>query len=115
MDLLKNKWVVGGIGGVIVLGLVYYVWTSAASTPLLSSTGEGTSPLSQEILTTLGQLHTIRLDPSVFIDPVFVSLADFGVTLPPQNAGRRNPFAPLDGTSAAVSSAGAAAAGAAAK
>ena len=28
-------------------------------------------------------------------DPVFASLTDFGVTIPPQNAGRRNPFAPV--------------------
>jgi len=104
MDILKNKWVVGGIGAVIVLGLIYYVWTSAASTPLLSSTGEGTSPMSQEILTTLGQLHTIRLDPAVFTDQVFTSLTDFGVTIPPQQAGRRNPFAPVDGAGAAAGS-----------
>ncbi len=99
MDILKNKWVTMGIGGVVLLALVYYVWTSAASTPLLSNGTEGTSPLSQEILTSLGQLHTIKLDPAIFTDPVFVSLTDFGVTIPPQNAGRRNPFAPVGATS----------------
>lgn len=100
MDILKNKWVGAGVGAVVLLGLVYYVWTSAASTPLLSNGAEGTSPLSQEILTSLGQLHTIRLDPAIFVDPVFVSLTDFGVPIAPQNAGRRNPFAPVGGVSA---------------
>ncbi len=94
MNILKNKFVLGGIGAVLLLTLVYYVWTSAENGALLTTT-DGTSPLSQEILITLGQLHTIRLDPAVFTDPVFASLSDFGVTIPPQQAGRRNPFAPV--------------------
>ncbi|KKW42875.1 MAG: hypothetical protein UY93_C0007G0004 [Parcubacteria group bacterium GW2011_GWA1_56_13] len=94
MDILKNKFVIGGIGAVLLLTLVYYVWTSAENGALLT-TNDGTSPLSQEILLTLGQLHTIRLDPAIFTDPVFASLTDFGVTIPPQQAGRRNPFAPV--------------------
>ena len=94
MDILKNKFVVGGVGAVLVLTLIYYLWTSAENSALLT-TNDGTSPLSQEILLTLGQLHTIRLDPAIFTDPVFASLTDFGVTIPPQNAGRRNPFAPV--------------------
>jgi len=94
MDILKNKFVAGGIGLVLILTLVYYVWTSSENSAILT-TNDGTSPLSQEILITLGQLHTIRLDPAIFTDPVFASLTDFGVTIPPQNAGRRNPFAPV--------------------
>ena len=94
MNILKNKFVVGGVGAVLILTLAYYLWTSAENSALLT-TNDGTSPLSQEILITLGQLHTIRLDPAIFTDPVFASLTDFGVTIPPQNAGRRNPFAPV--------------------
>ena len=94
MDILKNKFVAGGIGLVLILTLVYYVWTSSENSAILT-TNDGTSPLSQEILITLGQLHTIRLDPAIFTDPVFASPNDFGVTIPPQNAGRRNPFAPV--------------------
>lgn len=95
MDILKNKQVVGGVAVVLVLALSYYLWTSSGSTSALLTSTEGSSPLSQEILTTLGQLHTIRLDSSVFSDPVFVSLNDFSETIPPQQAGRRNPFAPV--------------------
>ena len=101
MDMLKNKWVTGGAGVVVVLALVYYLWASAGSSALLTTT-EGTSPLSQEILTTLGQLHTITLNPAIFTDPVFASLSDFGVTIPPQQAGRRNPFAPVGSAGAAA-------------
>lgn len=99
MDIIKNKLLMGALAAVAVVGLGYYLWSSSASSPLLSSGGEGTSPISQEILVTLGQLRTIRLDPGVFTDPTFVSLSDFGVTIPPQNAGRRNPFAPVGAAS----------------
>ncbi len=94
MDILKNKFVTGGVGAVVLLALVYYMWNSAGGSALLTTTEEN-SPLSQEILTTLEQLHTIKLNSAVFSDPVFASLTDFGVTIPPQNAGRRNPFAPV--------------------
>ena len=94
MDILKNKWVVGGVAGVLVLTLGYYLWAKGGDSALLTST-EGTSPLSQEILTALGQLHTIKLDSAVFNYPVFLSLNDFSSPIPEQKAGRGNPFAPL--------------------
>ena len=95
MDILKNKKLMGGLAVAVVAALGYYWWSTGSSTPLLLSSGDGTSPLSQEILATLGQLGSIKLDPAIFTDPVFASLTDFGVTLPPQQAGRRNPFAPV--------------------
>lgn len=99
MDILKNKKILGGIAAVAVLGLGYYVWSSSSEGPLLSSAPGIASPISQEILATLGQLHTIKLDPAIFTNPAFVSLTDFGVTIPPQNAGRRNPFSPVGSVS----------------
>ncbi|MSR70441.1 hypothetical protein EXS62_00090 [Candidatus Kaiserbacteria bacterium] len=98
MNILKNKKIVGGIVGVILLGLVYYVWTSSSSTALLSDSSTQTSPISQEILTTLSSLHTITLEKgkTIFTDPIFVSLTDYSKTLPAEPAGRRNPFAPVD-------------------
>lgn len=95
MSILHNKLFSAGIVIVLVAALGYYVWSSGGESALLTTGGESTSPLSQEILTTLSQLHTLRLEPAIFTDPTFVSLTDFGVTIPPQNAGRRNPFAPL--------------------
>ena len=95
MDFLKNKFVTTGIMIAVVVGLGYYVWTSSSSSPLLTTAGE-TSPLSENILTTLTQLNTITLDDALFKDPVFQSLSDFGVTIPCQDAGRNNPFAPVN-------------------
>lgn len=106
MNILKNKFIMGGSAAILVLALGYYFWNTSASGPLLSGgEGSGTSPLSQEILATLSQLHTIQLNPQLFTDPSFVSLTDFGVTIPPQNAGRRNPFAPIGASTGTTGSA----------
>lgn len=82
---------------VIVLGLVVYFnfFSGGASEALLASTADTESPLSQDLLLTLSNLHTIKLDNSIFVDPLFQSLTSFGVELPPENVGRRNPFLPV--------------------
>lgn len=54
-----------------------------------------TDNVSRELVITLSNLNTIRLDDSIFKDPVFLSLSDFGVQIPLQNVGRYNPFAPF--------------------
>jgi hypothetical protein len=46
-------------------------------------------------LVTLSNLRTIELDESIFQEPIFMSLSDFGVVIPPEAIGRRNPFAPI--------------------
>ncbi|MBP7770717.1 MAG: hypothetical protein KA066_02285 [Candidatus Pacebacteria bacterium] len=74
---------------------LFYFYSSGGDAPLLTSSEDAESPVSQELLATLGNLRTIRLDNSVFSDPLFMSLSDFGVTIPPAAAGRRNPFAPV--------------------
>lgn len=102
--LLKNKTLLYLLGGVIVVAGVYYVWKSQGPTPTLVESAA--MPGSQHILDTLNQLHTINLDPTIFTDPVFMSLSDFGVTIPPQQAGRRNPFAPVGSTGAPAKQSG---------
>jgi hypothetical protein len=92
MDFIKkNKATLGG--GIILVAAVYVYFTyfsGSSSAPLTAQ-----SPVGSDVLATLGNLHSIRLDNGIFTDPVFVTLSDFGVTLPPQDAGRRNPFAPV--------------------
>jgi hypothetical protein len=97
MDFIKkNMILVLGILG-IILALVVYLnfFSGSASDALLASTADNTSPVSQDLLVTLSNLHTIRLDNSIFSDPLFQSLTSFGVELPPENVGRRNPFLPV--------------------
>lgn len=94
--ITKNKGMLGGVIVVVLCGLLYFMYFSGGSAPALSSSSQ-TSPISQDLLAALQNLHTITLDNSIFSDQVFTSLTDFGVTIPPENVGRRNPFIPLTG------------------
>lgn len=49
--------------------------------------------LGRGLLVTLAKLKSTALDTSIFDDPVFASLKDFGIEIEPQPVGRRNPFA----------------------
>ncbi len=94
-DFFKNN-KVAIIGAVVVMlgGYVYYAYFSGNSDLAVLQDSSG-SAVSQDLLSTLSSLRTIHLDTSVFSDPSFQSLSDFGVTLPPQQAGRTNPFLSL--------------------
>ena len=95
MDFLKkNKTAIGGGALVVALLYVYLTYFNGSSAPLTETTVDQAA-VSGSLLITLNSLHTIRLDNTVFSDPVFASLSDFGVSIPAQDAGRRNPFAPI--------------------
>lgn len=91
---------------VMVGGLLYFYFNSSSSAPVLSNS-QTISPASAELLATLGRLNTIVLDDSIFTDPAFASLNDFGITIPPENKGRRNPFAPIGSAESATPAASA--------
>ncbi|TSC63316.1 MAG: hypothetical protein Athens041674_198 [Parcubacteria group bacterium Athens0416_74] len=99
---------------VVIAGGVWYgLSISGAPEPLLvTTTPEGTSvsaqSTDQEIIGTLLALRAVTLSGSIFSDPSFVTLQDFGTTIVPEPVGRENPFAPL--RTAAPASAGAGAA-----
>lgn len=49
----------------------------------------------RDIVDTLLQLRAVSLSGTVFSDPVFSSLQDFGTQIVPEPVGRPNPFAPV--------------------
>src|ERR1044071_3618150 len=79
---------------IVALVYVYFTYFRSSDTQLLTATNAPTEQ-SAGLLLTLANLHTLQLDNSIFSDPVFLSLTDFGVQIDPQNVGRRNPFAPI--------------------
>ncbi len=97
MDFLKKN--IPLVLGILLVagGLYVYLnfFSGGNSEALLATTGDTQSPVSQDLLVTLSNLHTIKLDSSIFSDPIFQSLTSFGVELPPENVGRRNPFLPV--------------------
>lgn len=88
-----NKTLIGGVIITVLFIYVYFSYFRTPAEPLLSGTDNAV--VSSDLLVTLSQLHIITLDNSIFSDPVFLSLSDFGVQINPQNIGRRNPFAPI--------------------
>lgn len=89
----KNKVSIGGVVVLVLAAYAYFIYFGGSTAPLTATTPD--SAISGDLLTTLGSLHTIKLDNRIFTDPVFVSLSDYGVTLPDLPTGRRNPFAPI--------------------
>lgn len=89
----------------ILLVVAGYMYSnrSKESDELLSGTeaGDGAAAVDGDLLRTLGKLRKLRLDTSIFNDPVWQSLEDFGQTLSPEPKGRTNPFAPLSSSAPA--------------
>ncbi|MDP3661441.1 MAG: hypothetical protein Q8R17_01120 [bacterium] len=104
--ILQNKKVLVLIAVFAIIVLWLLVFGGSAQTPAVSSSPAApflsVSPVAsadavvgQDLLAALALLKTIQLDTSVFADPIFKSLSDWGKAIPPQPVGRRNPFAPL--------------------
>lgn len=80
--------------GVLVVAAYYVFWGGSGGSALLSSSPAPTTE-SQQLLATLGDLHSVTLDNRIFKNQIFVSLSDFGSVIPAQPVGRKNPFAPV--------------------
>ena len=88
------------IGGLILVGASFYFLQQPTVEPG-AVTRIDASPLDEmlgrDLLNVLIQLKSTKLDTSIFSDPVFKSLRDFGVEIAPQPIGRHNPFAAFEG------------------
>lgn len=110
--LFHNSRVIMLIGGFVLVALALLIFAANDSgsgapassvSPYLSvaPAAPASAALGEDLLTALALLKTISLDTSLFSDPAFESLSDWGKEISPQPAGRRNPFAPL-GVTASV-------------
>ncbi len=76
---------------------------SDSSVVALKNTNTGVAVLpsdieGREVFKMLTVLKSIKLDTDFFDNEIFRSLSDFSVELSPEEAGRINPFAPLQRT-----------------
>jgi hypothetical protein len=104
MDFLKQNKVAIGVGVLLIVGLFVYMTYFSSSPAATLTASDSSTTISQNLLITLQNLHTIKLDNSIFSDPSFQSLTDFGVTIPAESVGRRDPFLPLSGSTSGGSS-----------
>lgn len=114
MDTLKQidrrVLIASGILILLLAGAFFYWLSGNASdeTPSITELPASSldTTLGRDLLVALAKLKSTTLDTSIFDDPVFMSLKDFGVLIAPQPVGRRNPFAEFgDGARARQSAA----------
>lgn len=98
MEFLKKNMVLVGGATLLFVGIVVYLnfFAGASSEALLTTSEQPGSPVSKDLLVMLSNLNTIQLEVKIFDDPVYQSLTNFGVVLPGQEAGRPNPFLPVE-------------------
>lgn len=103
MEILKKYKTAIIIIIVLVAAFVAYTYlypSGSSSDSLISKTDvnglQSSGPSGQEFVTQLLTLNKLAFKTEIFNDPVFNSLQDFSQALIPQEAGRPNPFSPLD-------------------
>lgn len=97
MSFIRNNLPVIIFFAVCIAGLYLYQTYFVSGTPAdVLSTESATPTLSgSALLSSLSDLRAVTLDGAIFNDPVFDSLIDYGINIPPEPVGRPNPFAPL--------------------
>ena len=93
----KNPVIAILVLAMVVVAGYFYTTRNRESDTLLTdvSVADQVVTVDGDLLKTLGKLKKLQLDDSVFSDPVWQSLRDFGRTLSSEPKGRVNPFAPL--------------------
>ncbi|MEK7069009.1 MAG: hypothetical protein AAB947_01345 [Patescibacteria group bacterium] len=99
--LSKNKTVILVVLGVLV---AIGIWLSSrgdthSDSLIKTQASSGTGPEDKTLVDTLLQLRSVSLSGTIFSDPAFISLRDFGTQIIPEPIGRPNPFAPVSLTS----------------
>lgn len=91
---------------ILLLGFVGYntlIKKPATENLTLTQVSNVASP-DQSILPLLLKIKDINFDSTIFNDPVFKSLEDYGLSITAEETGRGNPFAPSFSVSASTSS-----------
>ncbi|MEK9153898.1 MAG: hypothetical protein AAB798_00335 [Patescibacteria group bacterium] len=93
----KNKTVIIIVSGVLVaIGIWLGLRGDTPSDSLITTqASSNVSPEDRSLVDTLLQLRAVSLSGTIFSDPAFVSLRDFGTQIIPEPIGRANPFAPV--------------------
>mgnify|MGYP003394305743 FL=1 len=85
------------VGGLLVAGVVWYSFLRERQPEALLQSEDLTTgnAIDSDVVAVLLQLRAVSLSGTIFTDPVFRSLQDFGSPVVPEPVGRPNPFAPI--------------------
>lgn len=82
--------------GILVALALWWSLAEDTAQPLLETQSvTEAGPADKSLVDTLLQLRAVSLGGSIFTDPAFMSLRDFGTQIIPEPVGRPNPFAPI--------------------
>lgn len=101
LDIIRQNKIILGILVVVIVAFAWFGLSDRepSSTVLVTSESAADSSVAeQEILKLLLDMRSIQLNSSIFENPAFNSLQDFGREIIPEPVGRSNPFAPTNGT-----------------
>ncbi len=92
----RNTLLVVAVGIALLIGLWYMFSGDKPKGALLTTTSvSGTESIAEiGIVETLLTLRDVSLSGTIFSDPAFGALRDFGTQIIPEPVGRPNPFAP---------------------
>ncbi|MEI8327937.1 MAG: hypothetical protein WCG02_02260 [Candidatus Taylorbacteria bacterium] len=95
----KTIIIIAAIIIVAIIGYFYYMGgqTVSSSTLEISKDTTDAQVAGQRVLGLLNQIRQLRIDTKLFEDPMYRTLMDYTVDVPPQEVGRLNPFAPIPG------------------
>lgn len=83
------------VGVLIAIGAWWVLSAEPQDDALLATESPvGGGLVDKELVGTLLQLRAVSLGGTIFSDPAFIELQDFGTQIIPEPVGRPNPFAP---------------------
>lgn len=94
-----------GVAGVLVALVAWWSLSGDDGSSNAVLTTQGSSAVTsneRDIVDTLLQLRAVSLSGTIFSDPTFANLQDFGTQIIPEPVGRPNPFAPFSLNSASA-------------
>lgn len=102
MDWIKKHMTIVLVLVAVIVGGVWYGMSgggvdngSLLTTETVDSGSPSEDTADRDLVETLLTLRAINLSGTIFNDPAFKALQDFGVSIVPEPVGRPNPFAPL--------------------
>jgi hypothetical protein len=96
-----KKIIIGVALSAVLAFAIYYFFFRSTAAPAIVYDQFGNQVqaqvVGQDLVDLLSQLKTVTLDQALFHSAAFLFLTDYGITLPNETPGRKNPFDLLPG------------------